>query len=155
MLLEPYYQNLGKRIVKTPKLYFLDTGLACFLAGIHTREVLRQSSLLGPLFETLALGQIVRAYANQGRRPALYFYRDHEGHEVDFVVPVGEKLKLFECKWAETPSLRQKGFHELEKRLGPERILGKTILTPVRGRRTLAMHQVTIQDCVDLSGELP
>lgn len=56
LLLEPYYQNLGKRIVKTPKLYFLDTGLACFLAGIHTVEALRHSSLLGALFETLALG---------------------------------------------------------------------------------------------------
>ena len=75
--------------MKTPKLYFLDTGLACFLAGIHTVEALRQSSLLGALFETLALGQIVRAYANQGRRPVLYFYRDHEGHEVDFVIPAG------------------------------------------------------------------
>ena len=96
LLLEPYYQNLGKRIVKTPKLYFLDTGLACFLAGIHTVEALRQSSLLGALFETLALGQMVRAYTNQGRRPVLYFYRDHEGHEVDFVIPVGEKLKLLE-----------------------------------------------------------
>jgi predicted AAA+ superfamily ATPase len=151
LLLEPYYQNLGKRIVKTPKLYFLDTGLACFLAGIHTVEALRQSSLLGALFETLALGQIVRAYANQGRRPVLYFYRDHEGHEVDFVIPVGEKLKLLECKWAETPTLQTKGFSEMEKRLGPDRILGKTILTPIRGRRTIARQDVAIQDCVDLS----
>ena len=110
-----------------------------------------RSSLLGALFETLALGQMVRAYANQGRRPVLYFYRDHEGHEVDFVIPVGEKLKLLECKWAETPTLQTKGFSEMEKRLGPDRILGKTILTPIRGRRTIARQDVAIQDCVDLS----
>lgn len=155
VLLEPYYRNLGKRIVKTPKLYFLDTGLACFLAGLHTVEALRQSSLLGALFETLALGQMVRAYANRGRRPVMYFYRDHEGHEVDFVIPVGEKLALFECKWAEAPAPQVKGFSALEKLVGHPNIRAKTILTPVRGRRTLADRQVTIQDCVELAEVLP
>jgi hypothetical protein len=67
------------------------------------------------------------------------------------VIPVGEKLKLLECKWAETPTFQTKGFSEIEKRLGSDRILGKTILTPVRGRRTVVEQQVTIQDCVDLS----
>ena len=109
LLLEPYYQNLGKRIVKTPKLYFLDTGLACFLAGIHTVDALRHSSLLGPLFETLALGQLVRAYANQGRRGALYFYRDHEGHEVDFVVPVGRKAQPIRMQMGGNAAAPSKG----------------------------------------------
>jgi len=155
MLLEPYYRNISKRMVKTPKLYFLDTGLACFLAGIHTVEALRQSTLLGALFETLALGQIVRAYANSARRPSVYFYRDHEGHEVDFVIPVGETLALFECKWTETPTAQTKGFSAVEKIFGPDNIRAKTILTPVRGNRRVHNQQVTIHDCVALSEILP
>jgi predicted AAA+ superfamily ATPase len=71
-MLEPYYQNLGKRLVKTPKLYFLDTGLACFLTGLRTVEDIERSTLLGPLYETLALGQMVRWYANRGKQPRIY-----------------------------------------------------------------------------------
>lgn len=87
MLVEPYYRNLGKRLVKTPKLYFLDTGLACFLCGLDSPETLRGSGLLGPLFETLVFGQIVRLFDNKGEPKGIYFYRDHHGKEVDFVTP--------------------------------------------------------------------
>lgn len=155
MLLEPYYRNVSKRMVKTPKLYFLDTGLACFLAGIHSVDALRQSTLLGALFETLALGQLIRTYTNHARRPSIYFYRDHEGHEVDFVIPVGETLALFECKWAETPAAQTKGFSAVEKVFGSNNIRARTILTPVRGDRTLGDPQVTIHDCVALAEILP
>ena len=117
-LLEPFYRNLGKRLVKTPKLYFMDTGLACYLAGFRSANDLRRSGLIGPMFETFVLGQMVRWYANQGKSPAIYYYRDHYGHEVDFVISVGEKLKLFECKWSETPSYRVKGFEEISKLIG-------------------------------------
>jgi uncharacterized protein len=147
VLLEPYYRNLGKRLVKTPKLYFADTGLACFLAGIDSGETLRKSALLGALFETLALGQLLRHLANRGDPSRIYFYRDHQGNEVDFVIPVGEKLHLFECKWAETPDPRPRGFIEMEKRLPAQDILSRTILSPDRGLREIA--GVTIRDCVE------
>lgn len=148
-LLEPYYNNPGKRIVKTPKLYFLDTGLACFLAGLRSDEDLRSSALLGPMFETLVLGQIIRWHTNRGLRPQVYFYRDHYGLEVDFVLPVGEKLKLYECKWAETPNKVTKAFSEMTKIFGEENILTKSIITPVRGSRR-AQDGIIIEDCVDL-----
>jgi hypothetical protein len=149
-LVEPYYRNLGKRAVKTPKLYFADTGLACFLAGIDSSETLGRSSMLGAFFETLALGQLVRHFANRGQPARVYFYRDHQGNEVDFVVPVGEKLHLFECKWAETPDPRPRGFIEMEKLLPVGDILSRTILTPDRGRREVA--GATIRDCVEPVG---
>jgi predicted AAA+ superfamily ATPase len=139
-LLEPYYQNLGKRLVKTPKLYFLDTGLACFLTGIRSTRDLAQSALLGPMFETLVFGQIIRKFSNALRTPNVYFYRDHYGHEVDFVIPIAEKLKLFECKWTERPDLakiEQSSFGEIEKLVGPSRIISKTIITPIRGSTAL------------------
>jgi predicted AAA+ superfamily ATPase len=147
LIVEPYYRNLGKRLVKTPKLYFADTGLACFLAGLDSAETVRKSALLGALFETLALGQLVRHYANRGDPARVYFYRDHQGNEVDFVVPVGEKLLLFECKWAETPDPRPRGFVELDRLMPEGDILSRTILTPDRGRRVVA--GVTIRDCVE------
>lgn len=147
-LVEPYYENLGKRLVKTPKLYFLDTGLACFLAGLRSTRDLSASVLLGPLFETLVFGQIVRWHANKGKTLKLYFYRDHSGTEVDFVVPIGDKLKLYECKWTEV-SGPIKSFHTLAKAVGEKRILSRSLITPVRGRRT-AKDGTLIEDCVEL-----
>jgi len=98
-LLKPFYNNYGKRLVKAPKLYFLDTGLLCFLAGIHHSEVLEDSALLGNFFETLCLGQLIRYFCNQGQSQNLYYFRDNHGHEVDFIIPEGNKLNLYECKW--------------------------------------------------------
>lgn len=69
--------------------------------------------------------------------PTIYHYRDHHGHEVDFVIPVGEKLKLIECRWSETPPSNLKGFEEVTRQLGEKNVLSRTIITPARGFRTL------------------
>jgi hypothetical protein len=148
-LLPPYFRNLGKRLVKTPKLYFLDTGLAAFLVGLRSPRDLRESAMLGAFFETHVYGQIARWYANRGKAAPLFFYRDHHGHEVDFVIPVGERLKLYECKWAEDPSPHPRAFVELERRLGADALLTRAIVTPVRGRRTL-VPGVIAEDSVEL-----
>ena len=121
-LLEPYFENLGKRIVKTPKLYFLDTGLCSYLLGARTPEDLLRSPMLGAIFETHVLGQIVRHFTNQGRRREIYFYRDHNGREVDFLIPSAGRFALIECKWAESPGSTQRGFSELESLVGADRI---------------------------------
>ncbi len=148
-LLEPYFENLGKRIVKTPKLYFLDTGLCSYLLGARSPEDLVRSPMLGALFETHVLGQIVRHFANQGRRRDLYFYRDHHGREVDFLIPSAGRFALIECKWSESPRSTQRGFTELESLVGPDRIISQTIVTPDRGSRR-ASETVTIADSVGL-----
>lgn len=147
-LLEPYHSNIGKRLVKTPKLYMLDTGLACYLAGIRTANDLRQSALLGAFFETHVMGQIVRWHANRALTPAVYYYRDHHGHEVDFVIAVGEKLKLIECKWSETPPSNLKGFEEVTRQLGEKNVLSRSVITPARGYRTL--KNLAMDDSVEL-----
>ena len=151
VLLEPYYRNLGKRIVKTPKLYFLDTGLACFLAGIRNVKALRDSTMLGAMFETLALGQMMRAYANAGRVADIYFYRDHYGNEIDFLIPEGEKLRLFECKWLEIAPGRINAFDEIAKLAGDANIASRSLITPVRRPRFLRDRGLRMQDCVDFS----
>ncbi len=148
-LLEPYYSNLGKRIVKSPKLYFLDTGLVCYLIGMRSPEDLEKSIMVGAIFETHVLGQIVRHFANRGVRVPVYFYRDHWGHEVDFLIPSGERFELIECKWAEFPSVKQSGFEEIEKLVSTERIISKSIVTPARGRR-LTKNGIVVADSVGL-----
>ncbi|MDZ4694694.1 MAG: hypothetical protein SGI86_06055 [Deltaproteobacteria bacterium] len=90
----------------------------------------------------------MRHATNSGSPANVYFYRDHHGVEVDFVIPVGEKLRLIECKWAETPT-EPRAFSELERLAGRSAILSKTILTPDRGRRL--MGTTTVEDCVGLS----
>jgi hypothetical protein len=148
-LLEPYFENLGKRLVKTPKLYFMDTGLCSYLLGVRTPDALAGSPLIGALFETHVLGQIVRHYANRGARADIYFFRDHYGREVDFVIPSAGRLALMKCKWTESPAPAHRGFEEIESLIGPERILSRTIITPARHSRILS-PAVTAADSVSL-----
>ncbi|MEE9426089.1 MAG: ATP-binding protein [Methylococcales bacterium] len=98
-LLKPYYKNFGKRIIKSPKLYFMDTGLLCYLMNIQTTDSLRNNPLLGAIFETYVLGQLLRNFHNQGIADELYYFRDKDGREVDFLIPEGNLLNLYECKW--------------------------------------------------------
>ncbi|MCD4751199.1 MAG: ATP-binding protein [Thermoanaerobaculales bacterium] len=149
VLLEPYFENLGKRIIKTPKLFFLDTGLCCFLLGARNEGDLAASPHLGSIFETHVLGQLIRHFANRGRRPNIYFYRDHQGREVDFLIPSAGRFSLIECKWSETPAGRQRGFAELESLVGPDRILSKTVVSSLRGHRRLP-NGVNVSDSIAL-----
>ncbi|MDH5670933.1 MAG: ATP-binding protein [Myxococcales bacterium] len=131
LLLPPYFANLGKRLVKSPKLYFLDTGLLCHLLGMRRPDALGDSALLGALFETLVAGQLVRAFENRGQRAPLYFYRDHHGNEIDFVIPEGTRAHLIECKWAQTPTLGR-GPATVATAFGEERVLSLSCVTPSR-----------------------
>jgi predicted AAA+ superfamily ATPase len=108
-----------------------------------------RSPMLGAIFETHVLGQIIRHFANQGRRREIYFYRDHHGREVDFLIPSAGRFALIECKWAESPGSKQRGFSELESLVGADRIISQTIVTPERGSRR-ASERVTIADSVAL-----
>jgi predicted AAA+ superfamily ATPase len=147
-LLHPYYRNLGKRLVEASKLYFLDTGLCCFLAGLRRPAELASSGMLAAIFETHVLSQMIKWWANRGLTPNIYFFRDHHGHEVDFVVPVGEKVHLFECKWAESASARQPGFDFLARTMGDENILSKSLANSGRRRRILPKQGVVMRSSV-------
>ena len=107
-LLKPFYNNYGKRLLKSPKLYFLDTGLLCFLSGIYNEEALASSSLMGAFFESFCLGQLIRNFHNKALPENLYYFRDSQGIEVDFILPEGKKLYLYESKW----NFRREGLPE-------------------------------------------
>lgn len=83
----PFYENLGKRLIKSPKVFIADSGLACHLLGIDTDAELQRSPFRGALFEGMVAAEIVKAQINAGRRRELYYFRDQQGLEVDFVVP--------------------------------------------------------------------
>ena len=102
-LVPPYFENFGKRLIKSPKVYIADSGLACHLLGIETEVELEKSPFLGALFEGFIAGEIVKAQLNAGRRRELYYFRDQQGLEVDFVVPgKGGSLRLIEAKASRT-----------------------------------------------------
>jgi uncharacterized protein len=104
LLVQPYFNNLGKRLIKSPKLYIADSGLACHLLGIDTAAELQKSPFLGALFEGFVAAEIVKAQLNAGRRRELYFFRDQQGLEVDFIVPKkGGNFQLVEVKATKTP----------------------------------------------------
>jgi hypothetical protein len=103
LLVPPYYENFGKRLIKSPKLYFADTGLAAYLLGMENERMLARSTFYGPLFESFVASEIVKAQINAGRKKELYFFRDRQGLEVDFLVPKsGRRLALVEAKATRT-----------------------------------------------------
>ena len=85
-LLRPYHRNYNKRLVKSPKVYFVDTGLACHLLGVSDERQLVTHPLRGSLFENYIVGEVIKAYRHHRLQPPLYFWRDRTGHEVDLVV---------------------------------------------------------------------
>ncbi len=99
LLLPPFYENFGKRLVKSPKLYVADSGLACHLLGIDTKAELAKSPFRGALFEGLVASELVKQQSNAGSRREVWWFRDQQGLEVDFVVPTkGGGLRLLEAK---------------------------------------------------------
>jgi predicted AAA+ superfamily ATPase len=104
-LLEPYLENLGKRLIKSPKLYLSDTGLLCFLLGLDERS-LPQSPYLGTVWESAVYAQLRKQRDRAGDRSTLWFYRDAQQREVDFVMALGTERHLIEAKWTENPSTR-------------------------------------------------
>lgn len=103
VLVPPYFENFGKRLIKSSKVYFTDSGLACHLLGIDTVRALSHSPFSGSLFEGFVASEIVKHQSNLGRRRELYFFRDQRGLEVDFIVPAGpQELVLIEAKAART-----------------------------------------------------
>ncbi|MBI3185376.1 MAG: ATP-binding protein [Myxococcales bacterium] len=102
-LLPPYFESFGKRLVKSPKVYWLDSGLVCHLLGLDTPAELEKSPFLGAVFEGFVAAELIKNQINAGRRRELYYFRDERGLEVDFVEPrPGGYLRLIEAKWTRT-----------------------------------------------------
>ena len=149
-MLQPHHQNFGKRLVKTPKLYFYDTGLAAYLMGIEDASHLSIHSARGALFENLVIAEFMKHRLNQGLASNLYFWRNSTGEEVDLVLEVGERLQPVEIKSGQT-------FHSdflvgLQKW---QRYAGPTSLAPhliYGGDTSMLRSGVSVQSWRDLAG---
>jgi predicted AAA+ superfamily ATPase len=119
LVLRPYFANVGRRLVKTPKVYYMDTGTLCYLVGLRDPEHAAAGPLGGALFETLVLGEIAKAMANRGEEARVYFWRTSSGWEVDFLVETGGRLTPIEVKSGATPQPRwATGIKVLREALG-------------------------------------
>lgn len=102
-LLEPWFSSIEKRVVKTPKLYFMDTGLAAWLTGWQTAQTLELGAMSGSFLETFVLSELVKGYWYHGRRPRLYFYRDYDQKEIDILIEENNRLYPIEVKTRTNP----------------------------------------------------
>lgn len=128
-LLEPYHRSVGKRLVKSPKVYFDDAGLAAWLCGIRTREHLLASPMLGALWETLVHGELRRQLAVRSPGTPLWFWAAHGSAEVDFVLETGARFELLEAKVASEPGAdAQRGFRAFERAYGADAVVRRTIV---------------------------
>lgn len=128
-LLQPYSNNITKRAIKTPKLYFLDTGLAAYLTKWNTPEVLKSGAMAGAFFESFVVSEIIKSYYNKGvLEPPLYFYRDRDMNEIDLLIEENGTLHPIEMKKYADPQKRDvQAFAVLDRMPGIERGSGGVV----------------------------
>ncbi len=119
----PWFENIGKRVIKSPKLYLADVGLAAFLLGIHTAEQAGRDPLRGNLYENLVVADVLKRLCNAGRHPELFFYRDTHGNEVDVLIREERRWLPVEIKSASTFSMDfLKGLQRFRKAVGEDAV---------------------------------
>jgi len=106
-LLEPYSKNITKRIVKSPKLLFVDTGILCYLLRIEQAEQLIHSPFAGHIFENMVIMEAIKRFAEKGERAPCYFYRTYAGAEIDLLIDYGSYCNAYEIKFSSTPNVTQ------------------------------------------------
>ena len=134
-LLEPWHQNIGKRLAKSPKLYFNDAGLLCFLLGLN-EAVVSQSYLIGAIWETFVFGELRKFVDIESPEASLWFYRD-QSREVDFVIERNGELILGESKWKELPTTR-----DVKQALAAQPLLRNARLPAMVFCRTRQSHPI-------------
>jgi len=116
LLVEPYFNNALKRIIKAPNMYFMDTGLCAYLTRWTSSESLEVSAMSGAFFETYVVSEIVKSYLNAGKRPPIYYYRDSDQKEIDLIIEENGKLHPIEIKKSANPKRNaDRHFSVLEK----------------------------------------
>ena len=114
-ILRPYFNNITKRLIKTPKMYFMDTGLAAWLTRWPDALTLANGAMSGAFFETYVVTEIVKSFLNAGHQPALYYYRDMDQKEIDLVIIREGKIWPVEIKKSTSPNHPDKNFKTLER----------------------------------------
>lgn len=117
-LMEPYYKNIGKRLIKSPKIYFTDTGFLCYLLGIQNRNDFYKSIYSGNVWENYIISEVLRFFSFKGLKPTIWYLRDKDGLEVDLIIELNGKTNIFEIKFTEKPDINDiKGIKKIIKSL--------------------------------------
>ena len=103
-LLQPYHNNINSRVIKTPKVYFMDTGLVCYLTGWNSPQTLENGAMSGELLETFVISEIVKSWWHNGRQPNIYYYRDKDRREIDVIIEENGMLYPMEIKKKSNPN---------------------------------------------------
>lgn len=142
--LEPYYNNFNQRMIKTPKLYFLDTGLACWLLGWNTPEQLVNGAMWGHMFESFVFAEVLKSYYNDGFvKPPLYYYRDKDKNEIDLLIEDGSMLYPVEIKTSSDPAKRMVSAFSCLKEI-PQKTIGTGALICLAKQRLPLTNDVWI-----------
>ena len=104
VLISPYFNNTLKRIIKSPKVYFMDTGLCAYLTRWDSPETLEISAMTGQFFETYAVSEVIKSYYNAGKHPPVFYYRDTDKNEIDLILEANNTLYPFEIKKSASPN---------------------------------------------------
>ncbi len=115
LLIQPFSNNALHRVIKTPRMYFMDTGLCAYLAGWNSPEALERGAMNGAFFETWVVTEIYKSYINMGKNPPLYFYRDSNNKEIDLLICQNATLYPIEIKKGTQPKNATKNFSVLKK----------------------------------------
>ena len=112
--LQPFSLNANKRIIKSPKIYFTDTGLVCYLCKWFTAETLKTGAMAGQIFETYIISEILKSYYNAGRKPNMYYFRNTDAQEIDLILYENGKIYPIEIKASTRADIKKiKGFKVL------------------------------------------
>lgn len=150
--LQPYYVNISKRLTKTPKVYFYDTGLLCHLLGIENATQLATHPLRGALFENFAVVELMKQRVNQGKLSNLYFFRESAGHEIDVVQTEADRLHLYEVKSSMTYHSDFMRNIDYMRRLLDDKVAAATV---VYDGATLGSDTVNVRDIFNSTNPIP
>jgi predicted AAA+ superfamily ATPase len=127
-ILRPYYANIGKRLIKSPKVYFMDTGLLCYLVGLRDMEHAAAGPMGGAIFENLVIADLYKTYLHRGEEPSMYYWRTVAGSEVDIIIETQSGLLPLEVKLSQTPRLDMaKEIHAFQRDFGGKALPGYVI----------------------------
>jgi predicted AAA+ superfamily ATPase len=141
--LPPYFESFNKRVVKAPKLYFTDVGLATYLLGIEEASQVARDPLRGSLFENLVVMELIKARVHRGREAGVYFVRDHKGNEIDALLARGRDLVPIEIKSAATFHRSMLEKLDLFRRWAGDRVVASHVVYASETSQSVGIHELT------------
>jgi len=148
-LLSPYYRNLGKRVTKTPKIYFLDCGLVCYLTGVRDQKHLFNGPLAGPLFENYVIQETIKAVYNRAKRPNIFYVRTHNKVEIDLIIEKEMRIFPFEIKLNKSPGMQFAGPIEQYRRIFSKLNIAEGKIISLSDEKTTLTENVSVEPLDD------